>query len=128
MRRNPEWQQKMLHAERSANSEWMMVASEIQKVVVTDYLASLVPPVVATTSVVEGALKQLWRAARQHPEIAHYVKWNRVRDCPVKPREVCPNVAMFRPMVGEGGGEACLLLDRGGASPLPLVLIAGSLS
>ena len=129
MRRSDEYQSKMLAAEQSVNSEWMDVATEIQTIVVSDYLQGQVPPVVPTPKKIKSALRELRAAALRHPEIAHYVKFNRVRDCPAVVGDVAPDIQMFRPLGLEGEGRHCRLLERElHEGPRALVLISGSLS
>ena len=129
MRRSDEYQSKMLIAEQSVNSEWMDVATEIQTIVVSDYMQGQVPPVVPTPKRIKSALRELRAAALRHPEIAHYVRFNRVRDCPLAVGEVAPDIQMFRPLGLEGEGTQCWLLERKlQERPRALVLISGSLS
>lgn len=123
MRRSDEYQSKMLAAEQSVNSEWMDVATEIQTIVVSDYLQGQVTP-----KKIKSALRQLRAAALRHPEIAHYVKFNRVRDCPAVVGDVAPDIQMFRPFGLEGEGRHCRLLERELHEGRALVLISGSLS
>ena len=119
-------------AEQSVNSEWMDVAAKLQYDIVKEYLFKN-----KTTSnrITKGDVKlgveQLRSAARRHPEIAHYVKYNRARDCPISIGTLAPNILMAR----SSNQEIVSILQRddnlnskNSSIKKPLVIIAGSIT
>lgn len=112
-------------AERSVNSEWMQVAAEIQYNIVKEYLFRD-PTRRVTKKDVKLGVNQLREAARRHPEIAHYVKFNRARDCPISVGALAPDIIMAR----SSNRESVSLLQRSGLQKhnSHLVIVAGSVS
>ena len=127
LRRSEDYQKKMTTYEESVDTEWMDVATEIQTRVVTEYMTRLNPCLEPSIVEINAGLKQLRRAARRHPEICHYVKYNRARDCPIQVNSFAPDLPMLR-VRGSQTEPEFLLSRKQEERELPLVLIAGSIS
>ena len=119
-------QQLFEEVEKSVDTEWMQVASKIQFDIVKEYLLlqrERDPSKKVTQKSVEEGVRQLRNAARRHPEIAHYVKFNRARNCPINIGDIVPDIVMAQ----ASNMENVMLLHQ--CIPKPyMVLVAGSLS
>ena len=87
LRRSSEYQKKMETAEESANTEWMDVVANIQDRVVAEANDTEKPEPIYT-------VEELREAASRHPNIAHWVKFNRARQGDLKEGDAAPDVAM----------------------------------
>ena len=87
LRRSPEYQKEMEAAEGSANTEWMDVVARIQDRVVAEANEDDKPEPIYT-------VEELREAASRHPDIAHWVKFNRARQGELKEGNEAPDVAM----------------------------------
>ena len=87
LRRSPEYQKEMEAAEESANTEWMDVVSGIQNRVVAEANEDDKPEPIYT-------VEELREAASRHPDIAHWVKFNRARQGDLKEGDEAPDMTM----------------------------------
>ena len=130
LRRSFEYQKKMETAEESANTEWMDVVANIQDRVVAEANDADKPEPIYT-------VEELREAASRHPNIAHWVKFNRARQGDLKEGDAAPDVAMRKldeseTTLLEGPRKKAKVEsndDGGGKSKSkPTVVAAGSLS
>ena len=137
IRKSESTQRWFEEVEKSVDTEWMQVASKIQFDIVKEYLllqkdlSSSSSSTTTTTKKVtqkdvKDGVKQLREAARRYPgnEIAHYVKYNRARNCPIQVGDIVPNILLAR----ASNRENVMLLHQCDDKQLPLVLVAGSIS
>lgn len=87
LRRSPKYQKEMEAAEESANTEWMDVVSGIQNRVVAEANEDDKPEPIYT-------VEELREAASRHPDIAHWVKFNRARQGDLKEGDEAPDMTM----------------------------------
>ena len=87
LRRSTEYQKEMEAAEESAATEWMGVVARIQDRVVAEANEEDKPKPIYT-------VEELREAASRHPDIAHWVKFNRARQGELKEGDEAPDVAM----------------------------------
>lgn len=121
-RRDPETQSLMEQAEESVDTEWMDVAAEVQRRVVKEFHELFSPAI---------TVEELRMAAQRHPEIAHWVRYNRARHGKLKVGHVAPDVRIRHAY----SGEVTTLLtshyhstNRESKGEKPIVVVAGSWS
>ena len=114
LRRSEEYQQKFEEAERTARSDWMEVAQCIQERVCGEFgfRGTQLPTTLA----------QMRSAALRHPEIAHYVRFNRCRRGGLRVGDACPDVTVH------GLDGSIVKLREQERDGRPLCIIAGSYS
>ena len=118
LRKAPETQAAMQRAEESVDMEWMDVVEAIQLRVVKEFCEA------QDVSSVNISVLELRAAALRHPEVAHWVKFNRARRGDLVVGSQAPNVHLRQAM----GGKSTYLLDRKLDNSERTVVIAGSLS
>lgn len=123
-RRSQEVQDRMFLAESKYDTEWMDVATDVQKSVVKDYLINENIDLNPNKEIINKCVHQLRLSALQHPEICHYVKYNKARNGNLRVGDLAPDIQMCNL-----DGKFIQLLDRSNINAsLPMVLIAGSYS
>jgi hypothetical protein len=106
------------------DTEWMDIATEVQKSVVKDYLINENIDSNPNNEIINKCVHQLRLSALQHPEIFHYVKYNIARNGNLRVGDNAPNITMCNL-----DGKSIQLLDGKNLNPsLPMVLVAGSYS
>ena len=113
LRLSAEVQQRFEKAERSGSTDWIEVASDIQKEVLKEFNVS------------ESALHAYRCAANEH-KISLYVKHNRARQGDLSVGMPAPDISMVS-LEKDGSTRTQSLLELQQAD-LPLVIIAGSIS
>lgn len=116
-RRAPETQRAMEEAERSAESDWIEVATAAQRRVARESL-----PPGSSEALVDARVAAMRSAALRHPEVAHWVRHNRARPGDLRVGDAAPDVALMR----LDGSATSLLADCD--ADKPLVVVAGSVS
>lgn len=134
LRRAPETQMKMEEAEESAITEWMDVVEDVQKQVVKEFRTKFSPSSGVIT------INDLRNAAMRYPDIAHWVKYNRVRrgrlkvgdvapDVPVRYANSCQATTLFMDKEEKGSGsDSSTSSEKSEKNSKPIVIAAGSLS
>lgn len=126
LRLSEDVQQKMEKAESSGHSEWMDVATEVQRQVLCEFGVS--------KQNLHAGLMALRSAALRHPEIALYVKYNRARQGELRVGCPAPDVKVVPVRESDGSdlmssakieSSSLLQYERQGR---PLVVVAGSYS
>ena len=117
-RRAPETQRRMEEAERSGASDWIEVATAVQRRVARESL-----PAGASEGNVDARVAAMRYAAQRHPEICHWVRFNRARVGDLREGDAAPDVRLWRL---DDGAATSLLADRDLSKPL--VVVSGSLS
>ena len=90
-RRAPATQQLMEEAERSGVSDWIEVATAVQRRVARESLA-----VDASEGEVDARVAMMRYAAQRHPEICHWVRFNRARVGDLREGDAAPDVRLWR--------------------------------
>ena len=116
-RRAPETQRLMEESERRGTSDWIEVATAVQRRVARESL-----PAGASEGDVDARVTAMRYAAQRHPEICHWVRHNRARRGDLRVGDAAPDVALWR----LDGSKTSLLADRDPSKPL--VVVAGSVS
>ena len=116
-RREPETQRRMEEAERRGTSDWIEVATAVQRRVARESL-----PAGASEGEVDARVAAMRYAAQRHPEICHWVRFNRARVGDLRAGDVAPDVKLWH----LGGAATSLLADRDLSKPL--IVVSGSLS
>ena len=116
-RRAPETQRLMEEAERRGASDWIEVATAVQRRVARESL-----PPGASEGDVDARVTAVRYAAQRHPEICHWVRFNRARVGDLREGNVAPDVKLWH----LDGAATSLLADRDLSKPL--VVVSGSLS
>ena len=121
LRLSSEVQRRFEEAEKSGATDWIEVASELQKQVMMEF--NVTPS--------ERALRAYRCAANRH-EISLYVKYNRARQGDLAVGSEAPNVPLVsidgqEDHTGQAKVETTLLLANQKADR-PLIVIAGSIS
>ena len=116
-RRAPETQRLMEEAERRGTSDWIEVATAVQRRVARESL-----PAGASEGDVDARVTAMRYAAQRHPEICHWVRFNRARVGDLRAGDVAPDVKLWH----LGGAATSLLADRDLSKSL--VVVSGSLS
>ena len=117
-RRAPETQRRMEEAERRGTSDWIEVATAVQRRVARESL-----PAGASEGDVDARVAAMRYAAQRHPEICHWVGFNRARVGDLRAGDAAPDVRLWRL---DDGAATSLLADRDEAKPL--IVVSGSLS
>ena len=117
-RREPETQRRMEEAERRGTSDWIEVATAVQRRVARESL-----PAGASEGDVDARVTAMRYAAQRHPECCHWVRFNRARVGDLREGDAAPDVRLRRL---DDGAATSLLADRDEAKPL--VVVSGSLS
>ena len=117
-RRAPETQRRMEEAERRGTSDWIEVATAVQRRVARESL-----PAGASEGDVDARVAAMRYAAQRHPEICHWVRFNRARVGDLREGDAAPDVRLWRL---DDGAATSLLADRDEAKPI--VVVSGSLS
>ena len=117
-RRAPETQRLMEMAERRGTSDWIEVATAVQRRVARESL-----PAGASEGDVDARVAAMRYAAQRHPECCHWVRFNRARVGDLREGDAAPDVRLWRI---DDGAATSLLADRDEAKPL--VVVSGSLS
>ena len=116
-RREPETQRRMEEAERRGTSDWIEVATAVQRRVAREAL-----PPGASEGDVDARVTAMRYAAQRHPGICHWVRFNRARVGDLREGDAAPDVSLSR----LDGAATSLLADRDLSKPL--VVVSGSLS
>ena len=116
-RRAPETQRRMEEAERRGTSDWIEVATAVQRCVARESL-----PAGASEGDVDARVTAMRYAAQRHPEVCHWVRFNRARVGDLRAGGVVPDVQLWH----LDGAATSLLADRDLSKPL--VVVSGSLS
>ena len=116
-RRAPETQRLMEMAERRGTSDWIEVATAVQRRIARESL-----PAGASEGDVDARVAAMRYAAQRHPEICHWVRFNRARVGDLREGNAAPDVKLWH----LDGAATSLLADRDLSKPL--VVISGSLS
>ena len=116
-RRAPETQRLMEEAERRGTSDWIEVATAVQRRVARESL-----PAGASEGDVDARVTAMRYAAQRHPEWCHWVRFNRARVGDLREGDTAPDVKLSR----LDGVATSLLADRDLSRPL--VVVSGSLS
>ena len=116
-RREPETQRRMEEAERRGTSDWIEVATAVQRRVARESL-----PAGASEGDVDARVTAMRYAAQRHPEICHWVRFNRARVGDLRAGGAAPDVKLWH----LDGAATSLLADRDLSKPL--VVVSGSLS
>ena len=116
-RRAPETQRLMEMAERRGTSDWIEVATAVQRRIARESL-----PAGASEGDVDARVAAMRYAAQRHPEICHWVRFNRARVGDLREGDAAPDVSLSR----LDGATTSLLADLDEAKPL--VVVSGSLS
>ena len=117
-RRAPETQRRMEEAERRGTSDWIEVATAVQRRVARESL-----PAGASEGDVDARVAAMRYAAQRHPEWCHWVRFNRARVSDLRAGDAAPDVRLWRL---DDGAATSLLADRDEAKPL--IVVSGSLS
>mmetsp|Transcript_22121 Transcript_22121/g.68094 ORF Transcript_22121/g.68094 Transcript_22121/m.68094 type:complete len:121 (+) Transcript_22121:514-876(+) len=113
LRRSDRVQAEMERAEESGSSDWIEVAVRVQEQVAEEF----------GLSKSEGV--QLMRSkAPEHPELCHYVRYNRARRGDLRPGDAAPNVPVFHVRTGTTRG----LFDDVAPAARRTLVLAGSYS
>ena len=110
-------QRRMEEAERRGTSDWIEVATAVQRRVARESL-----PAGASEGDVDARVAAMRYAAQRHPEICHWVRFNRARVGDLREGDVAPDISLSR----LDGAATSLLADRDEAKPL--IVVSGSLS
>jgi len=121
LRRSPATQLAMEDAERSGAGDWIDVATEVQRRVARESLSAAAQ---GDEARVDRRVSLLRAAALRHPEVAHYVRYNRARRGDVRAGDAAPAVAVW----SLAANAAVTLLQREPGDARPLVIVAGSIS
>ena len=116
-RRAPETQRLMEEAERRGASDWIEVATAVQRRVARESL-----PAGASEGDVDARVAALRYAAQRPPELCHWVRFNRARVGELREGDAASDVSLSR----LDGAATSLLADRDLSKPL--VVVSGSLS
>ena len=116
-RRAPETQRRMEESERRGTSDWIEVATAVQRRVARESL-----PAGASEGDVDARVTAMRYAAQRHPEICHWVRFNRARVGDLREGGAAPDVKLWH----LDGAATSLLADRDLSKPL--VVVSGSLS
>ena len=116
-RREPETQRRMEEAERRGTSDWIEVATAVQRRVARESL-----PAGASEGDVDARVTAMRYAAQRHPECCHWVRFNRARVGDLREGDAAPDVSLWR----LDGAATSLLAGRDLSKPL--VVVSGSLS
>ena len=116
-RRAPETQRRMEEAERRGTSDWIEVATAVQRRVARESL-----PAGASEGDVDARVTAMRYAAQRHPECCHWVRFNRARVGDLREGDAAPDVRLWR----LDGAATSLLAGRDLSKPL--VVVSGSLS
>ena len=116
-RREPETQRRMEEAERRGTSDWIEVATAVQRCVARESL-----PAGASEGDVDARVTAMRYAAQRHPECCHWVRFNRARVGDLREGDAAPDVSLSR----LDGVATSLLADRDLSKPL--IVVSGSLS
>ena len=116
-RRAPETQRLMEMAERRGTSDWIEVATAVQRRIARESL-----PAGASEGDVDARVAAMRYAAQRHPEICHWVRFNRARVGDLREGDAAPDISLSR----LDGAATSLLADRDEAKPL--IVVSGSLS
>ena len=116
-RRAPETQRLMEEAERRGASDWIEVATAVQRRVARESL-----PAGASEGDVDARVAAMRYAAQRHPESCHWVRFNRARVGDLREGDAAPDVKLWH----LDGAATSLLADRDLSKPL--VVVSGSLS
>ena len=117
-RRAPETQRRMEEAERRGASDWIEVATAVQRRVARESM-----PAGASEGDVDARVAAMRYAAQRHPECCHWVRFNRARVGDLRAGDAAPDVRLWRL---DDGAATSLLADRDEAKPL--IVVSGSLS
>ena len=117
-RRAPGTQRRMEEAERRGTSDWIEVATAVQRRVARESL-----PAGASEGDVDARVTAMRYAAQRHPECCHWVRFNRARVGDLREGDAAPDVRLWRL---DDGAATSLLADRDEAKPL--IVVSGSLS
>jgi len=121
LRRSLATQLAMEDAERSGAGDWIDVATEVQRRVARESLGAAAQ---GDEARVDRRVSLLRAAALRHPEVAHYVRYNRARRGDVRAGDAAPAVAVW----SLAANAAVPLLQPDPGDARPLVIIAGSIS
>ena len=116
-RRAPETQRRMEEAERRGTSDWIEVATAVQRRIARESL-----PAGASEGDVDARVTAMRYAAQRHPECCHWVRFNRARVGDLRAGGAAPDVELWH----LDGAATSLLADRDLSKPL--VVVSGSLS
>ena len=116
-RRAPETQRLMEEAERRGTSDWIEVATAVQRRVARESL-----PAGASEGDVDARVAAMRYAAQRHPEICHWVRFNRARVGDLREGDAAPDCKLWH----LDGAATSLLADRDPSKPL--IVVSGSLS
>ena len=117
-RRAPETQRLMEEAEQRGTSDWIEVATAVQRRVARESL-----PAGASEGDVDARVAAMRYAAQRHPECCHWVRFNRARVGDLRAGDAAPDVRLWRL---DDGAATSLLAGRDLSKPL--VVVSGSLS
>ena len=117
-RREPETQRRMEEAERRGTSDWIEVATAVQRRIARESL-----PAGASEGDVDARVTAMRYAAQRHPECCHWVRFNRARVGDLREGDAAPDVRLWRL---DDGAATSLLADRDPSKPL--IVVSGSLS
>ena len=117
-RREPETQRRMEEAERRGTSDWIEVATAVQRRVARESL-----PAGASEGEVDARVTAMRYAAQRHPECCHWVRFNRARVGDLRAGDAAPDVRLWRL---DDGAATSLLADRDEAKSL--IVVSGALS
>ena len=116
-RRAPETQRLMEVAERRGTSDWIEVATAVQRRVAHESL-----PAGASEGDVDARVTAMRYAAQRHPEICHWVRFNRARVGDLREGDAAPDIQLWH----LDGAATSLLAGRDLSKPL--IVVSGSLS
>ena len=116
-RRAPETQRLMEESERRGTSDWIEVATAVQRRVARESL-----PAGTSEGDVDARVTAMRYAAQRHPECCHWVRFNRARVGDLREGDAAPDVRLWR----LDGVATSLLAGRDLSKPL--VVVSGSLS
>jgi hypothetical protein len=116
-RRAPETQRRMEEAERRGTSDWIEVATAVQRRVAHESL-----PAGASEGDVDARVTAMRYAAQRHPEICHWVRFNRARVGDLREGDAAPDIQLWH----LDGAATSLLAGRDLSKPL--IVVSGSLS
>ena len=116
-RREPETQRRMEEAERRGTSDWIEVATAVQRRVARESLLAG-----ASEGDVDARVTAMRYAAQRHPECCHWVRFNRARVGDLREGDAAPDVPLWH----LDGAATSLLAGRDLSKPL--IVVSGSLS
>ena len=119
-RRAPAAQRRMEDAEGSGDTDWIEVATDVQRSIARRSL-----PPGSDEAAVDARVSLMRGAAQRHPEVAHWVRFNRARRGDLRAGDEAPDVRLYR----LDGTPSTLFADRlDRARPKPFVVVSGSVS